>query len=93
MCFVKSTGRGPPEEAAGGDGGGSSLAAVAGRGPGLGFSYGWRVTELCQTSEATNAVLEGVAPVNVVDAKRCSNTRRWSSAERREVRDAPSSPG
>eukprot|EP00965_Chrysotila_dentata_P119074 3936665-Pleurochrysis_carterae.AAC.1 len=55
MCSVKSTGRGPPEEAAGGYGGGSSLAAVAGRSPGLSPSYGWRVTELCQTSEATNA--------------------------------------
>eukprot|EP00965_Chrysotila_dentata_P092174 3042768-Pleurochrysis_carterae.AAC.1 len=59
MCFVKSTWRGPPEEVAGGGGGVSSLAAVAGRGPGLGPSYERRVTELCQTSEATYAVSEG----------------------------------
>eukprot|EP00965_Chrysotila_dentata_P161742 5341875-Pleurochrysis_carterae.AAC.1 len=59
-CFVKSTWRGLPEAAAGGDDGGSSLVSAAGRGPGLGPSYGWRVTALCQTSEATNAVSEAV---------------------------------
>eukprot|EP00965_Chrysotila_dentata_P043287 1438839-Pleurochrysis_carterae.AAC.1 len=74
MCLVKSTGRGPSEEASGSGGGDSSLAAAAGRGPGLGPSYEWRATELCQTSEATNAVSEGVTPVSVLDAKRCSST-------------------